>query len=54
MHFDYIKVLHSPFACRFYIRELLKEQPGEIERTVDGKLEILSPRADSIATSPNT
>lgn len=46
--------MHSPFACRFYIGELLKEQPGEVERALDGKLEIVGPRAGSIANAPDT
>lgn len=53
MNFDYIKVLHSPFACRFYIGELLKEQPCEVERALDRKLEILGLRAGSTVNSPD-
>lgn len=54
MHFNYIKVLHSPFVFKFYIGELLKEQPDEFERTLDRKLKILDSRADSTADSSDT
>lgn len=54
MHFDYIKVLHSPFACRFYTGKLFKGQPGEVERALDRKLEIWSLRPGSTTNSPDT
>lgn len=53
MNFDYIKVLHSPFTYRFYIGELSKGQPCEVERALDRKLEILGLRAGSTANSPD-
>lgn len=43
MNFDYMKVLES----------FLKEQPCEVERALDRKLEILGLRAGSTANSPD-
>ena len=45
MHFDYIKVLHSLFACGFYIGELLKGQTDEVDWILDRKSEVLVCRA---------
>lgn len=54
MHIDYVKVLHSPFACSFYIAELLKGHPGEDERALARKLGILGPMVGFTTNSPDT